>query len=98
MAQRYRANRRHKTYLSEWLAATGVSQAELARRMNPPTDPVNVHRWITQPYRLNLDAISAIEAALLLQPGDLFRPPADVARDHALRDAVATIREQIPGD
>lgn len=74
MANLYRSKQPRKIYLEEWIEHLGISQAELARRIE--TNPENINRWISTPQRLNLDALSDLAAGLGLQSiGELFEPP-----------------------
>lgn len=83
MVTRYKAERLRRHYIREWLDELNVSQTELARRMG--TDKANVTRWIDQPHRINLDVISGVADALVINDaGDLLRPPQTAL---ALRDA-----------
>ena len=95
MATFYRSKTRRKIYITEWLKYRGMSQAALARAID--TNPENISRWIMQPWRLNLDAMSDIAAALDLQsPAELFdHPDRVIARRLFLESAAKSAREYL---
>ena len=89
MVTRYKAKRLRRHFIREWLEVKNVKQAELARRMD--TDKANVTRWIDEPWRINMDVLSAIADALgLSDAGDLLRSPDEAT---ALNDARHAARQ-----
>ena len=81
MVTRYKADVLRPHYIRDHLKAANVPQSELARRMG--TDKANITRLLNEPSRVNLDVLSGIADALLLQDaGDLLRPP-ELARNLA---------------
>lgn len=94
MVKKYRAKRLRKLFIREWLQELGVTQAELARRMD--TSQTNINRWLAQPHRITLDVLSGMEEALALDAGHLFRHPATVARERDALAAIETLRDTLP--
>lgn len=98
MATRYESpNGLRPIYIREWLHELGVSQRELADWME--TDKANVTRWISEPWRITLDVISATADALLRREplmenaGILLQPPQVVRKNQALDEAIRGIVE-----
>lgn len=100
MVTRFMAKRLRPVFIKEWLDHLGVSQTKLADLMG--TDKSNITRWIKEPNRVNLDAISGICNALaplapeLEDAGNLFRHPAEVRSVQAVRDAAHRLIESLP--
>lgn len=65
--------RRAHLYITEWMAERGLSDDQLAGRLE--TDRTTIWRWRTQQHRLNPDKIAAIAFALDVEPAELFQPP-----------------------
>ena len=100
MVTRFMAKRLRPVFIKEWLDYCGVSQTKLADLMG--TDKSNITRWIKEPNRVNLDAISGICTALapfapeLEDAGNLFRHPSGVRSVEAARDAAHRLIEALP--
>jgi hypothetical protein len=92
----FRYEARKPFYLQEWLNVRRKSQVWLANELGVGKDTIS--RWISQPWRVNWDALSAIADALKLDsPGMLFIHPSKVGRPPSpeqvreLRQAAETI-------
>jgi transcriptional regulator with XRE-family HTH domain len=98
MATKYRApNGLRPFYLGEWLIALGVTQDELATRME--TNKENVTRWLNGSRPISLDVISAAADALLSEEpqmrdaGILFQRPAQLRAKQVMQEAAKIILE-----
>lgn len=93
MRNRFVYEARRPFRLREWLKATGLSQQKLANALG--VDKGTISKWISEPWRVNIDAISAIADVMKLSdPGDLFRLPSSVLlpeQKRQLRNAAETV-------
>lgn len=87
MANKFIYARRRPIYVDEWLEAFGMSQAELARRMQ--TSEANIHRWKKEPWRVNVDVLSALADGFRFNIAMLFRRPESVLAPESLAQAKA---------
>jgi len=62
-----------KFYLREWRNHVGLSQTELALRMD--TNKGQISKLETGKQRMNEDWVNRAAFALGIEPNDLFRPP-----------------------
>jgi transcriptional regulator with XRE-family HTH domain len=79
----------HDWFIADWMAATGVSQADLVRRTDMPKSKismlVNGHR------KYHREDINTISAALNALPFELLMHPEDAMRMRRLRDTALSI-------
>lgn len=83
--------RRAHLYITEWMDFRGLSDDQLAGRLN--TDRTTIWRWRTQQHRLNPDKIAAIAEALNCEPAELFRPPGMRSIDALVSGAPDDVRD-----
>jgi transcriptional regulator with XRE-family HTH domain len=83
MAERIYSKRKPHLYLAEWRVKAGLTQQQLADRLE--TTDVTISRWETGKRRPNLDAQEAIAEAMGLEAIDLRRHPAQPSADALLR-------------
>lgn len=98
MVNRFTYEPRRTVYLREWIRAKGWNQQKLADEMD--LDKGVISKWIKEPWRLNLDALSAIADALgMKDAGLLFSHPNRLPsreRFNELRKAAETILNSTP--
>lgn len=83
MVAKYRAVRRRKVYLRQWINHLELNQKVIADRME--TSEENVSRWLAHPERISLDILSGFADGLRVPISDLFIPPERAkARDNTL--------------
>lgn len=78
-------------YLREWRNARGLSQQQLADRLD--TSKGQISRWESGSRSMSGDVIAALADALAIEPGDLFRDPAAPSLDALLARAPAHVRD-----
>jgi transcriptional regulator with XRE-family HTH domain len=79
--------RRRKVYLAEWRQAKGLSQKQLADRLE--SDVMTVSRWELGKTAISTDALAALAEALggdLMEPEDLYHHPDAPTPNQLLRD------------
>lgn len=81
-----------RLYLAEWREDKGLTQQELADRLN--TSDVTVSRWETGKRRPDMEAQEAIAEALGIRATDLRRHPSERSADALLRDQPPEIVKQ----
>jgi transcriptional regulator with XRE-family HTH domain len=85
MVNVFRYKKRQKVYIREWLHDKKWTQQRLANEMG--VDKGVISRWLTEPWRLNTDAISAIADAMgLAHAGMLFMHPNSVPNPKQIRE------------
>lgn len=82
-----------KRYLAEWREARGLTQAQLAGRLN--VADMTVSRWETGKALLNTGVVEAWAEALGIEPEDLWHHPDTPSADSLLRGQPPEIREQV---
>lgn len=78
-------------YLREWRAARGLSQPQLADRLE--TSKGQISRWESGGRAMSGDVIAALADALGIEPGDIFRDPAAPSIDALLSRAPPRVRD-----
>lgn len=81
-----------RLYLAEWRAKKGLTQQQLADRLE--TSDVTVSRWETGERKPDDDAKAAIAWVLGIELVDLYRHPDQPSADALLRDQPAEIQDQ----
>ncbi|MCK1367658.1 helix-turn-helix transcriptional regulator [Bradyrhizobium sp. 62] len=79
--------RRRKVYLAEWRQAKGLSQKQLADRLE--SDVMTVSRWELGKTAISTDALAALAEALggdMMEPEDLYHHPGEPTPNQLLRD------------
>jgi transcriptional regulator with XRE-family HTH domain len=78
--------RKRKVYLSEWRLAKGLSQKQLADRLE--SDVMTVSRWELGKTAISTDALAALAEALggdTMEPEDLYHHPDQPTPNQLLR-------------
>lgn len=83
--------RRH--YLTQWREHRGLTQQQLADRVETGKDQIS--RWESGKRGMSAGVIEALEEALQLNPGDIFRDPAQPSADDLLKRATPEQRRQV---
>jgi transcriptional regulator with XRE-family HTH domain len=91
MVARIGPRRPFKHHLREWRLARGLSQQQLADRLD--TSKGQISRWESGRRAMSGDVIAALADALSIEPGDLFRDPSAPSIDALLARAPAHVRE-----
>lgn len=81
-----------RLFLPEWRVHAGLTQQQLADRLE--TSHVTVSRWETRKRQPDLSAQEAIAEALGIDVTDLRRHPDQPSADALLRDQPAEVVEQ----
>ena len=81
-----------RIYLAQWRAARGLTQAQLAARINV-TD-MTISRWERGTALLNTGVMAAIAETLKIEPADLYRHPDHISADALLRGQPQAIIDQ----
>lgn len=79
--------RKRKVYLAEWRLHRGLSQKQLADRLE--SDVMTVSRWELGKTAISTDALAALAEALggdLMEPEDLYHHPEQPTPNQLLRD------------
>jgi transcriptional regulator with XRE-family HTH domain len=84
MVTRVYATRRGYLYIAEWMAHRGLSDEQVAGRLDVARETVT--RWRGQQHRLNPQKIAALATALNLEPEELWRAPPPIG--HQSLDAI----------
>ena len=92
MIARIGPRRPRRQYLREWRNSRGLTQEQVAERLN--TSKGQVSNWESGKRGMSAGVIEALEEALQLEPGDLFRNPAQPSADDLLRNATPEQRRQ----
>jgi transcriptional regulator with XRE-family HTH domain len=85
MVARIGPRRPFRQYLKEWRETRGLTQQQLADRLETGKDQIS--RWENGKRGMGAEVIAALSEALQLEPGDLFRDPAVPSADELLRKA-----------
>lgn len=85
-----RAGRKQPLYITEWMAHRGLSDQDMAERLD--TDRTTVWRWRTQQHRLDPGKIAAIAAALNIEPKQLWDMPDFVSLDAIAKDVSVALK------
>ena len=93
MIARIGPKRPRRQYLAEWRDSRGLTQQQLADRVATGKDQIS--RWESGKRGMSAGVIEALEEALQLEPGDLFRDPAKPSVDELLRDASPEERRRV---
>jgi transcriptional regulator with XRE-family HTH domain len=72
-------------YLREWRELRGLTQPQLAERLDTSKDQIS--RWESNKRGMTAAVMQALAEALQIEPGDLFRDPAQPSADELLREA-----------
>lgn len=78
--------RPRKVYLAEWREAKGLTQKQLAERLE--ADVMTVSRWELGRVAISTDALAALAEALggdLMEPEDLYHSPDSPTPNQLLR-------------
>jgi transcriptional regulator with XRE-family HTH domain len=87
--------RKRKVYLAEWRLHHGLSQKQLADRLE--SDVMTVSRWELGKTAISTDALAALAEALggdMMEPEDLYHHPEKPTPNQLLRDQSPAIQEQ----
>lgn len=93
MAARIGPRKPRRIYLIEWREAHGLTQEQLAGRLD--VAPMTVSRWERSTALLNTNVMAAVAEALDIEPGDLYRHPDQPSADALLRGASREVRDQV---
>jgi transcriptional regulator with XRE-family HTH domain len=93
MVTRIGPKRPRRLYLQAWRETRGLTQQQLAERVESGKDQIS--RWESGKRGMSAGVIAALEEALQLEPGDLFRDPATPSVDELLRKATPEQRQQV---
>lgn len=85
-----RRPRRH--FLQQWRKSRGLTQEQLAERLD--TSKGQISNYESGKRGMSAGVIEALEEALQLEPGDLFRDPEQPSADALLRNATPEQRQQ----
>lgn len=85
-----RKSARKHLYIEEWMAHRGLSDEQVAGRLEVARETVT--RYRSQQHRLNPDKIAAIANALDCEPEELWRPPGHPSLDAMVKDAPDDLR------
>lgn len=80
-----------KIYLSEWMEFRGLSDAQMAGRLDISRE--TVWKWQREQKRLDPDKMAALAHALDIEPEELWRPPQRRSLDALVKDAPDDIRD-----
>lgn len=92
MVTRIGPKRPRRQYLQQWRDSRGLTQEQLADRLDTGKDQIS--RWESGKRGMSAGVIAALEEALQLEPGDIFRDPAQPSVDELLRNATPEQRRQ----
>lgn len=92
MPPRIYPKRLPRLYLAEWRESKGLTQQQLADRLE--TSDVTVSRWETGKRRPDLNAQEAISEALGIESVDLRRHPSHPSADALLRGQPQEVVDQ----
>lgn len=92
MIARIGPNRPFRHYLREWREYRGLTQQQVADRLE--TNKGNVSNWENGKRSIGADVQAALAEALSIDPGDLFRDPQQPSADALLRNASPEVRAQ----
>lgn len=84
--------RPRKVYLAEWRLSRGLSQKQLAERLE--SDVMTVSRWELGKTAISTDALAALAEALggdLMEPEDLYHHPDQPSPNQLLRGQPAEV-------
>jgi transcriptional regulator with XRE-family HTH domain len=84
--------KRRRIYLVEWREHRGLTQEQLANRLE--TAGITVSRWERGVVLLNTDTMAAIAEALGIEPEDLYHHPDQPTPNQLLRDQSKEVGEQ----
>lgn len=93
MVTRIGPKRPRRLYLQSWRESRGLTQQQLADRVDTGKDQIS--RWESGKRGMSAGVIAALEEALQLEPGDLFRDPAMPSVDELLRDSTPEERQRV---
>lgn len=92
MVARIGPKKPHRLYLREWRLKRGLSQDQLAARLD--TSKGQVSNWENRKRELGFETQCALADALGIEPGDLTRDPDAPSADELLRHASPETRRQ----
>lgn len=90
--ERIGAKKPERHFLREWREYKGLTQQQLANRLDTGKDQVS--RFENYKRRMTLDAASAFASALGIDTLAIFRDPAQPSADELLRNATPEQRRQ----
>jgi transcriptional regulator with XRE-family HTH domain len=93
MIARIGPKRPRRQYLQEWRELRGLTQEQVAERLD--TSKGQVSRWESGKRGMSAGVLEALEEALQLEPGDIFRDPNMPSVDELLRNATPEQRQQV---
>lgn len=93
MVARIGPKRPRRQYLQQWRETRGLTQQQLADRVETGKDQIS--RWESGKRGMSAGVIEALEEALQLEPGDLFRDPLQPSVDELLRNATPEERQRV---
>lgn len=89
MVTRIGPKRPHRLFIAEWRQERGLSQEQLAERIN--STKATISRYEKGVRRVGAEAMAALNEAL---QADIRRNPATPSADELLRNASPEVREQ----
>lgn len=92
MVTRIGSSRPYRHYLKEWRLAKGLTQQDLADRLDIAKGQIS--RWENNQRALTMDVQVALADALDIDPGLIFHDPAQPSADELLRNATPEQRRQ----
>jgi transcriptional regulator with XRE-family HTH domain len=93
MVTRIGPKRPRRLYLQAWRESRGLTQQQLAERVETGKDQIS--RWESGKRGMSAGVIAALEEALQLEPGDLFRDPQQPSVDELLKNASPEERQRV---
>lgn len=95
MVVKIHPRRIRRVYLAEWREHVGLTQKQLAERLD--CDVMTVSRWELHKVAISTDALAALSEALggdTMEPEDLYHDPDKPTPNQLLRDQTPEIQEQ----
>lgn len=92
MIARIGPKRARRQYLQEWRKSRGLTQEQLAERLD--TSKGQISNYESGKRGMSAGVLEALEEALQLEPGDIFRDPDQPSADALLRNATPEQRRQ----
>jgi transcriptional regulator with XRE-family HTH domain len=81
-----------RVFLKEWREKRRLTQTDLGNRVG--VTGTSIHRWENSRAQLSTPVMAALEEALDVSPGGLFRHPDQPSADDLLRDAPPAVIDQ----
>lgn len=93
MIARIRSSRPFRHYLKEWRIARGKTQQQLADLLE--TSKGQISNWESQRRGMTMEVQAALAFALNIEPGDLYRDPAQPSADELMKSATPEKRREV---